>query len=52
VAYRQALDLARLVQEIVSKGDNEFNACRTILQGFAEYLRLRPEPAGDVRGIQ
>lgn len=39
---QQALELARLVQEIVSQGDNEGRVCRTILQGFADYLRARP----------
>jgi GAF domain-containing protein len=45
-AYRQALDLARLVQEIAWQGESELKACRAILQGFAEYLRQRPTPAG------
>lgn len=40
--YRQALELARLVQEIVGQGGNEGRACHTILQGFADYLRARP----------
>jgi GAF domain-containing protein len=42
-AYRQALELAQLVQEIVWQGENESSACRRILTSFAEYLRLRPE---------
>jgi GAF domain-containing protein len=45
-AFNEALDLARLVQEIVHQGDNEREACRTILRGFAQYLRLRSEPSG------
>ena len=44
--YRQALDLARLVQEIAWQGDKEARACRTILQAFADYLRTRQEPLG------
>jgi GAF domain-containing protein len=42
--YRQALDLARLVQEIAWQGEKEARACRTILQAFADYLRSRQEP--------
>ena len=44
--YRQALDLARLVQEIAWQGEHEHEACQAILRGFADYLRLRPEPGG------
>jgi GAF domain-containing protein len=43
-AFRQALDLARLVQEIAHQGENELVGCRKILNGFAEYLRSRREP--------
>ncbi len=43
-AFRQALDLARLVQEIAHQGENELEGCRKILNGFAEYLRSRREP--------
>ena len=39
---QQALELARLVREIVGRGENEGRACRTLLQGFADYLRARP----------
>ena len=46
--FVRALDLARLVAEIASQGESETEACRTILGGFAAYLRLRPEPGGDV----
>jgi GAF domain-containing protein len=41
VSYHEALDLARLVQEIAWRGDQERAACLTILQGFADYLRSR-----------
>jgi GAF domain-containing protein len=44
VTYRQALDMARLVQEIVWHGEREAQACATILRGFADYLRSRPDP--------
>jgi GAF domain-containing protein len=41
-SYRQALELARLVQEIAWQGESELKACRAILVSFAEYLRSRP----------
>jgi GAF domain-containing protein len=47
-AFRQAFDLARLVQEIVHQGENELRGCQAILQGFAEYLRSRAEPLGEL----
>lgn len=37
--FQDALDLARLVQEIVHHGDAAADACKHILDGFAEYLR-------------
>ncbi len=37
--FRDALDLARVVQEIVHHGDAAAEACKRILDGFAEYLR-------------
>jgi hypothetical protein len=40
--YRQAVDLARMVQEIAWQGGEELDLCRTILSGFAQYLRSRP----------
>lgn len=43
--YRQALDLARLIQQIAHQGENELSACRSILQAFADYLAARPRPA-------
>jgi len=39
--YRQALELAQVVQEIVSQGDAETKLCQTILRGVAEYTRAR-----------
>jgi hypothetical protein len=50
--YRQALDLARLVQEIVWQGENEVKACQTILRGFAEYLRSRSHPLGELGAMR
>lgn len=46
--FRQALDLARLVQEIAHQGENELEGCQRILGGFAEYLRSRQEPGGQM----
>ena len=46
VSFREALELAGLVQEIAWQGEREFAACRSILRGFAEYLGSRPSAAG------
>lgn len=43
-AYRGALELAELVREISWRGGREREACRTLLNGFAAYLRERPDP--------
>jgi GAF domain-containing protein len=42
-SHRRALELATLVREISGRGEEEFRACRAILEGFAAYLRSRPE---------
>jgi GAF domain-containing protein len=47
-AFHRALDLARLVQEIAHRGENELKACQAILHSFAEYLRSRPESASEL----
>ncbi len=49
--YRQALDLAKLVQEITMQGETEVKACQTILRGFVDYLHSRPL-AMDERGVR
>ena len=49
--FRHALDLARLVQEIAHQGEEELKGCRAILLGFAEYLRVRQEPAGELGDV-
>ena len=36
--FRRSLDLARLVQQVASRGENELRACEKILRGFVEYL--------------
>jgi GAF domain-containing protein len=46
--YQHAIDLARLVQEIVSHGENERKWCYANLQAFAAYLRLRPMTISDL----
>jgi GAF domain-containing protein len=47
-AYQRALELAALVHEISRAGEEEHTACRTILEGFAGYLRSRPEERDDL----
>jgi GAF domain-containing protein len=49
-SYQQALDLARLVHEIVQGGPLEYRACQAILSGFADYLRARAELMGGLGG--
>jgi GAF domain-containing protein len=46
-AFRESLELARLVHEIVNHGENEREACHVLLAGFADYLRLRPRAGGE-----
>jgi GAF domain-containing protein len=41
-AYGNALELARLVREIVHAGSRPASACRAILEALAEYVRGRP----------
>jgi Nif-specific regulatory protein len=41
---RDAVELARLVQEIARYGESERKACRDLLLSFAEYLRARSSP--------
>ena len=48
VSHRRALELARLVGEISRRGEQESAACLTILHGFADYLRSRPEDREDL----
>jgi len=45
--YRQALNLARLVQEIAWQGTDELRVCRAILESFAQYLRTRASMMGE-----
>jgi GAF domain-containing protein len=41
-SFRDAIDLSRIVQEIVWRGERERAACRTLLKGFANYLQSTP----------
>lgn len=50
-AFREALELARLVGEIAHEGENELKGCRAILRGFAEYLRARPAPVAGLGSL-
>lgn len=45
-ASRRGLALAQLVQEIAKAGEREAQACRAILESFAEYLRTRRAMGG------
>jgi GAF domain-containing protein len=51
-AFRESLELARLVHEIVNQGESESEACRSMLRGFAEYLRLRPRAGSDLSPLR
>lgn len=50
-AHRQALDLARLVQQIVGRGENEARLCEQVLQAFADYTRSTQEPVGELTSL-
>jgi transcriptional regulator with GAF, ATPase, and Fis domain len=47
-SYNRALELARLIQEIVWQGESEAEVCKTILRGFTDYLRLRSAQASEL----
>jgi GAF domain-containing protein len=47
-SHRRALELAALVREISQRGEEEHRACQTMLRGFADYLRSRPEERDDL----
>ena len=50
-AFRESLALADLVQEIAWRGERERQAVRAILEGFAAYLRDRPDAMDLFGGI-
>lgn len=43
--YRQAIELARVVQQIVSSGGDEAALCRSVLQSFGQYAARHAQPA-------
>lgn len=45
--YQRSLSMARLVQEIVAQGERESEACTSILESFATFLRSRPAALGE-----
>ncbi len=45
-AFARTLNLAELVREIAWEGETEAEACRAILQGFADYLGSRRRGIG------
>lgn len=47
-AYQRSLALAQLVQEISAQGEREWEACRGILESFAQFLRARPATASEM----
>jgi len=50
-SYQRSVELAGLVQEIAGQGDREWDACRGILESFAQYLRSKPSsgnPGGEM----
>jgi GAF domain-containing protein len=47
-SYQQALELARLIQQLGRHGEEELRACRTIVRAFVDYARSRPAPGGDL----
>jgi GAF domain-containing protein len=50
--YGRALELARLVREIVHAGPRAAAACRDVLEAFAEYVRRRPTSSPLVAGVR
>jgi GAF domain-containing protein len=50
-SHRRALELAELVREICHRGDEEFKACKTVLEGFAQYLRSKPHPENEEEAL-
>jgi GAF domain-containing protein len=41
-AYQQALELARLIQQLGRHGEADLKACQTIVRAFVDYARSRP----------
>lgn len=50
--YRQTMELTELVHELSRYGEEELSACQAILRSFANYLRSRPHPRGDLETVR
>ena len=51
-AYRRTRELTELVHEIGRHGEAELAACTEILRNFADYLRTREEPRGEIEPVR
>jgi GAF domain-containing protein len=51
-AYRHAIDLGRLVQQIVTRGEDEAELCRNVLTSFKRYAELHSGPAIKMAGMR
>ncbi|MBA2641534.1 MAG: GAF domain-containing protein [Actinobacteria bacterium] len=51
-AYRQSRELMELVHEVSQYGEDELSACRSLVESFAEYLRTRTHPRGDIEPVR
>jgi GAF domain-containing protein len=51
-AYRRTRELTELVREVSRHGEAEVAACAAILRNFADYLRTREEPRGEIEPIR
>ena len=49
--FRETVDLAELVNQIASRGDQERRLCRSLLQGFVDYLQQRDAMFDDLGGL-
>jgi len=47
-SFRRSLQLAQLVHDIAQHGDDESQACLTILRGFADYMHARDRHSGQL----
>ena len=51
-AYRRTRELTELVHEVSRHGEAELAACTAILRNFADYLRTRDEPRGEIEPVR
>jgi signal transduction protein with GAF and PtsI domain len=52
IAYRRALELAQLVQQIAREGEPELKVCQAVLSSFAEYIRSQESQAAALWAIR